>query len=439
MAPKAQTARGMKDYLPREMRLRQYIIATLTSVFERHGFEPMQTPIVENEETIAGKIGDDEKLIYRLQYGDDRLALRYDQTVSLARVVGQYPNEIVFPFRRYQIGPSYRGERPQRGRFREFYQADIDIVGASGPLADAEVIAVIVASLTALGFAEATGFRVLLNHREVLSGLARAAGVAEAQAGSIYRAIDKFDKIGVEGVRAELLKVGIAADAAERILHFIQLDGEPHKVLEAMHEPLQGDPAAVRALENLHQIVRHLREMDVPAQHVAVAPRLARGLSYYTGAVFEAVIEQPPIGSLLGGGRYDNLIGSFAGRRIETVGTAFGVERLQIVMTELGLGPPAAGSAQVYVTIFSPEHTAPALALASELRQAGIVTIVALTPDKLGKQLKEADAKGIPLALVVGPDELAAGTVVVKDLRSGEQRAVPRKELMAAMRRAAGE
>src|SRR5918997_1498175 len=184
MSPKAQTARGMKDYLPREMRLRQHIIATLTSVFERYGFEPMQTPI----------IGDEEKLIYRLQFGDDKLALRYDQTVSLARVVGQYPNEIVFPFRRYQIGPSYRGERPQRGRYREFYQADIDIVGASGPIADAEIIAVIVESLRALGFADATGFRVLLNHREVLSGLARAAGVEEEQAAGIYRAIDKFDK-----------------------------------------------------------------------------------------------------------------------------------------------------------------------------------------------------------------------------------------------------
>src|SRR5918998_1489491 len=152
MAPKAQAPKGMKDYLPREMRLRQHIVTTLTTVFERHGFEPMQTPIVEYEETIAGKIGDEEKLIYRLQFGDDKLALRYDQTVSLARVVAQYPNEIVFPFRRYQIGPSYRGERPQRGRYREFYQADIDIVGASGPIADAEIIAILVECLRALGF-----------------------------------------------------------------------------------------------------------------------------------------------------------------------------------------------------------------------------------------------------------------------------------------------
>jgi histidyl-tRNA synthetase len=267
-----------------------------------------------------------------------------------------------------------------------------------------------------------------------LSGLARAAGAAEEQAAGIYRAIDKFDKIGAEGVREELLKGGIGAAAADRILHFIQLDGEPREVLEAMHEPLSSDEAAVRALENLNAIVRHLHELAVPPEHIAVAPRLARGLSYYTGAVFEAVIEQPPIGSLLGGGRYDHLIGSFAGRKVETVGTAFGIERLQIVMAELGLGPPTAGSAQAYVTIFGPEYSREALALARELRDAGIVTITALGPEKLGKQFKEADAKGIPYALVLGPDEVAAGTVGVKNLRTGEQRNVLRAEVVGAIR-----
>ncbi len=212
MANKAQTYKGMKDYLPPEMRLRQYIVNTLTRVFEQHGFEPMQTPIVEYEDTLKGKFGDEEKLMYRLQYGDDRLALRYDQTVSLARVIGQYPNAVTFPFRRYAVGPNYRGERPQRGRFREFYQADIDIVGAAGPLADAEVIGVIVAGLRALGFGQTDAptptpnFRVLINHREVLSGLARSVGVSDADAGGVYRAVDKFDKIGAAGVRERTAK-----------------------------------------------------------------------------------------------------------------------------------------------------------------------------------------------------------------------------------------
>lgn len=434
MAPKAQTYKGMKDYLPREMRLRQFIVSTLTTVFERYGFEPMQTPIIEYEETLKGKLGDDERLIYRLQFGDDRLALRYDQTVSLARVVGQYPNDIAFPFRRYQVGPSYRGERPQRGRFREFYQADIDIVGAPGPLADAEIISVIVAALRALGFADRSGFRVLLNHREVLSGLARSAGVPDETAGGIYRSVDKFDKIGVEGVRAELLKVGLEPEAGERVLDFIQIDGSPDEVLCRTRTALQHDSRAMQALANLETIVRHLTEMGTPAEHIAVAPRLARGLSYYTGSVFEAVIEQPPIGSLLGGGRYDNLLGLFAGRKVEAVGTAFGIERLQIVMTELGLDRSAAATAQAYVTLFDPELAGEALALATELRRAGIATITALQPDRLGKQFKEADAKGIPYAIVLGPDELAARTIVVKDLRSGEQRSVPRAEIGAALK-----
>lgn len=424
----------MKDYLPREMRLRQHIVSTLTSVFERYGFEPMQTPIVEYEETLRGKLGDDEKLIYRMQFGSDLLALRYDQTVSLARVIGQYPNEIPFPFRRYQVGPSYRGERQQKGRFREFYQADIDIVGAPGPLADAEIIAVIIESLRGLGFAERTGFRVLLNHREVLSGLARAAGVGESDAALVYRSIDKLDKIGASGVREELLKGGLIPEAADRMLDFVQLDGSSTDVLGAMSQALGDDQRAAAAIQNLHAIVAHIEAMDVPAHHIAVAPRLARGLSYYTGSVFEAVIEEPQIGSLLGGGRYDDLIGFFAGRKVETVGTAFGIERLQIVMTELGMGPVDHGSARAFVTIFSPELADEALALARELRSAGIATITALQPDKLGKQFREADAKAIPYALVVGPDELANATVVVKELASGEQRNVPRADVAAAVR-----
>ena len=433
MAVKVQAYKGMKDYLPREMRVRQFIVSTLTAVFERYGFEPMQTPIVEYEETLKGKVGEDEKLIYRLQYGDDRLALRYDQTVSLARVVAQYPNEMVFPFRRYQVGPSYRGERQQRGRYRELYQADIDIVGAAGPLADAEIVAVIVDALRALGFGgRGPDFRVLLNHRDGLSGLARTVGLPEEAAAGVYRAIDKFDKVGARGVRDDLLKLGTSAEATDRILDFTQIEGDSPAVLSAMCAVLRDDRRGSAAINNLESIVRHLGELGVPERFVAVAPRLARGLSYYTGAVFEVVIEQPAVGSLLGGGRYDDLIGIFAGRKVETVGAAFGIERLQIVMTELGMAPLAAGP-RVYVTLFSPELAGEALGVAGELREAGIPTVTALQPDRIGKQFKEADAKGIPYVVVVGPDEVAAGAVVLRDLRTGEQRTVPRAELVTML------
>jgi len=431
MAPKAQTYKGMRDYLPREMRLRQYIVSTLTEVAERFGFEPMQTPIVEYEATLGGKLGDDEKLIYRLQYGDDRLALRYDQTVSLARVVGQYPNDIQFPFRRYAWGPSYRGERPQRGRLRELYQFDVDIVGADSRLADAEVIALVSESLTRLGF---SGFRILLNHREVLAGLARVAGVAEESAGQVYRAVDKFDKIGTAGVREELVRNGVAQAAADRIVEVVALDAPADDALATLRAALAGDEAGLQAVDDLAEIVERLAQLGVPTSDYAVAPRLARGLAYYTGVVFEAVIEQPPIGSLMGGGRYDRLIGSFAGREVPTVGTAFGIDRLQIVMRELGIAPEESGAAQVFVTLFSQETIGESLALTGELRAAGVAAITALSAVRLAKQLREADSKGVRYALVLGPDELSRGEVVVKDLRSGEQRSVPRGEVVAAVR-----
>jgi histidyl-tRNA synthetase len=298
-------------------------------------------------------------------------------------------------------------------------------------VADAEVVAVISDALAALGF---TGFRTLLNHREVLAALARVAGVADDAAAQVYRAIDKMDKIGADGVRDELLRSGIDSQAAARILDVVTLDGDAQTVLGAMREALQSDERGLRAVEDVADVVRLLDSFGVPSSAFSVAPRLARGLSYYTGIVFEAVIEQPPIGSLLGGGRYDRLIGSFAGRDVPTVGTAFGIERLQIVMTELGLVPDESTAPRVFVTIFGSDLLGESLKLARELRAAGIATVSALQPDKLGKQLKEADSKGVQFALVLGPDELARGEVVVKDLKSGEQRSVARGAVVEAVR-----
>ncbi|MBK9944420.1 MAG: histidine--tRNA ligase [Kouleothrix sp.] len=433
MSGKPQNFKGMRDHLPAAMIVRQHIVNTLVGVFERHGFEPLQTPIIEYAATLEGKIGDEEKLIYRFETaGGDKVALRYDQTVPLARVVAQYQGQLVFPWRRYAIGQSYRGERQQRGRYREFWQADVDIVGSASPIADAEIIAVLTEALGALGF---SGFTTLLNHREVLAGVARASGLGEAAAGGVYRAIDKLDKIGIEGVREELLKSGVAAEAAQRILAMVQLHGPPHDVLEELSEQLAGDERAQAALENLRAILGHLPELGVPPGSYAVAPQLARGLSYYTGVVFESVLESPPMGSLLGGGRYDELVGAFAGRPIPTVGLAFGIERLHDLMAELGMGPAQRTVAEVFVTLFDRERTAASLQLAGELRAAGLKVETALDPgEKLGRQFKYADQRGIAFALVLGPDELARGEVVVKNLRNGEQRSVARAAVAAVLR-----
>jgi histidyl-tRNA synthetase len=437
MASKPQNVKGMLDHLPPSQLLRQHIIATLTAVFERHGFEPMSTPAVEYAETLEGKIGEDEKLIFRVEHsggGDQRMALRYDQTVPLARVVAQYPSEITLPFRRYAVGPSYRGERPQRGRYREFTQADIDIVGSSSPLADAECIAVIGEALSALGFA---GFRTLVNHREILSGVARTVGLDEGAAGQIYRAVDKLDKLGPAGLRAELLRGNLDEQQAGQILDMVLLEGAPDEVLARLRDRLGGDERAAAALDNLRQIAQALQAMGVPADSFTLAPRLARGLSYYTGCVFETVMEQPRIGSLLGGGRYDELIGQFSGRRLPTVGLAMGVERLAFVMGELGLAPPRRTTSQVLVTLFDAATAGESLRLAAALRAAGINAEIALDATQgLGRQFKYADQKGIPLALVLGPDELTQGLVQLKLLASGEQRAVAWGELVGTVRAA---
>lgn len=432
MNTKPQNIKGMRDHLPGAMILRQHIVSTLIDVFERHGFEPLQTPIVEYAETLEGKIGDEEKLIYRFEdHGGRKVALRYDQTVPLARVVAQYQGKIILPWRRYAIGQSYRGERPGRGRYRELWQADVDIVGSSSPLADAEMVVILSEALAALGF---TGFTTLLNHRQVLRGIASLAGLDEEQAASVYRSIDKLDKVGPDGVREELLRSGVGEAAAARILDLVLLHGDPRDVLEELSGQFAGDERAQAGLENLRTIVRYLGEMGVPPEQYAVAPRLARGLSYYTGAVFECVIETPPMGSLLGGGRYDELIGAFAGRPIPTVGLAFGLDRLHDLMAELGLGPRSQIVSEVFVTLFDEELAEASLRLARDLRAAGLKVETALDPrEKLGKQLQYADRKGIPLALVLGPDELARGEVVVRDLRSGEQRRVPRERVAAVL------
>jgi histidyl-tRNA synthetase len=434
MSNKPQNIKGMRDHLPEAMILRQYIINTLIGVFERYGFEPLQTPIMEYAKTLEGKIGDDEKLIYHFEtHGGDKVALRYDQTVPLARIVAQYQGQIVFPWRRYAIGQSYRGERPARGRYREFWQADVDIVGSASPIADAELIALLTDALSALGF---SGFTTLLNHRQVLGGIARIAGLDDQAAAGIYRTIDRLDRVGPDGVREELLKSGIGAEETGRIMELVLLRGPAGDMLEELSGALGDDERALAALENLRAIVHHLQELGVPPDQYAIAPRLARGLSYYTGTVFESVIENPPMGALLGGGRYDELVGMFANQPIPTVGLAFGLERLYDLMEELDLGPRSRTISEVFVTLFNEELAGASLSLARDLRAAGLKVAIALEArEKIGKQMRYADRKGIPFALVIGPDELARGEVVVKDLRSGEQRTVAREAVAAALRR----
>ncbi len=433
-----QRLKGFRDLLPATMFVRQHVIDTLRGIFELHGFAPLETPALEYLSTLEGKYGEDERLIYKFEdHGGRRVGMRYDLTVPLARVVGMHLNELTFPWKRYQISPVWRGDNPQFGRYREFYQCDIDIVGAASMLADAEVLSILGEAMQRLGF---IGYRVLINNRKLLSGIARSAGVAPEQAGTIFRAIDKLDKIGRGGVRDEMVRNGIDEAVAGRALDlFLSGKGvasfsDNTALLDELAGPLSGDEEATQALEELRRLLEALSGMNVEMDRYRLDITLARGLNYYTGPVYEVVVDEPKIGSLGGGGRYDGLMQLFSGRNLPTTGVSFGVERMVDVITSLGMYTPGSTPSKAFVTVFdaSPGSVSASVGLASELRAADIACEVYLNPgDKLGKQFGYADKLGIQFALVLGPDELQAGNVTVKNLKDSgaNQRTVERSEL----------
>ncbi|HMA34669.1 MAG TPA: histidine--tRNA ligase [Chloroflexia bacterium] len=430
---KPQLLKGFRDFLPAQQILRQRIIGQLRTIFEKHGFAPLDTPALEYAQTLTGKYGEEERLLYRFQdHGGRDVGLRYDLTVPLARVMGLYQNQIVFPFKRYHIAPVWRAENPQRGRYREFYQCDVDIVGAAGMLADAEILSILAEAMDTFGF---TGYQILLYNRKLLEAMARDAG-APAQAVLIWRALDKLAKIGPSGVLAEMERYGVPADAARRALDFATAGpaGDNLAMLASLERRLAGDPQALEGVRELREIVEYLGVLTPSADRIRVDPTLARGLDYYTGPVWEINVEEPKIGSLGGGGRYDKLVGMFSGRDLPTTGSSIGLERIIDVMESLGLVQATGGVSQVLVAPITPAVLPAALALLAEIRRAGIPAEIYLTPgDKLGKQLQYADRLGIPLAVIVGPDELARDEVVVKDLRTQAQQTRPRAGLAPAL------
>ena len=432
-----QVLKGFRDFLPDRMLPRQRVIALLRDVFERHGFEPIDTPVLEYYETLAGKYGEDEKLIYHFpDHGGREIGLRYDLTVPLARFVATHRNELTFPFKRYHIAPVWRADRPQRGRYREFWQCDADIIGTTSMLADADVISIIIEALMALRM---PNFVVRINHRKLLEGMAIYAGVDPQHAGSVYRAIDKLGKIGASGVADELGRLGVDAQAAARIVDLVQTAGSPDAALSQVSERMGQIEQAREAVADLTQLFDYLAALGAAPEHYLFDLALARGLEYYTGPVFETTVDEPQIGSLGGAGRYDGLVGMFSGQDIPATGMSLGLERIIDVAEELGLlGSPAAVS-DVLVTIFEPELTDVALALTAELRHEGLRAETFLEEGRdLGRQFRYASRRGIPYAAVLGPTEIQEGTVGVKELATGEQRAIPRHEVAAHVRRALG-
>jgi len=424
---KPQVLKGFRDYLPEHMLLRQQVLGIIRDVFEKHGFEPLDTPALEYMEILTGKAGENEKLMYHFaDQGEREVGLRYDLTVPLARVVAMHQNDFVLPFKRYHMAPVWRAEKPQRGRFREFWQCDADIVGPSSSLADAEAISVLTDALHAIGLSQAV---VVINHRKLLSALAEMAGVSSDQAPMVYRSIDKLDKIGRDGVHADLTKNGVASDAADNILDIVTTKGSNDELLDMAATRLADYPNGVEAVQELRDLIDTIELLGVPKHAYRIDLALARGIDYYTGPVYEAVVEEPKVGSVAGGGRYDGLVGTFLGRDIPATGISLGIERILEVIQEFDLLPIRKSVADVFM-VYVPDTLADASAIARELRSQGIrVDQSVLTNKGIGAQLKYADRRGIPFAVILGPDELARDEVSVKDLASGEQKTVERNLL----------
>ena len=418
---RTEPARGMRDYLPEDIRRREHVIGVIRRVYERYGFEPLETPAVENLETLMGKYGDEgNQLIFKIlkrgeheASGQADLALRYDLTVPLARVVAQYQGKLPRLFKRYQIQPVWRADRPARGRFREFYQCDVDALGSTSPVIETEVCAAVSDALTELGFAD---FTIRLNHRQLLTSILNAAGIAESLHGTALVAVDKLDKIGADGVKSEMLARGIDAPAAAKLLELFDLLG---KQREQCRNVL--DEAGIAAFENLEAVFAHALGTSAAA-HLGFDPSLARGLSYYTGAIMEIAVPDLA-GSLGGGGRYDNLVGMFLGQSVPACGFSLGLERILVVMGERGMFPPnlTTTAADVMMAVFDASDAPHALRVAGLLRQSGLRVLVYPDADKIGKQIKYADSQGIPFVAILGGNEIAAGTVTVKNLAAQTQ------------------
>ena len=399
MTEMLQTLKGFRDFLPRDMQAREYVTERVREVFKLFGFEPLETPTLEYAELLLGKYGEEaDRLVYTFKdRGERHIALRYDQTVPAARILAQYQHELPRYFRRYQIQNVFRADKPQRGRYREFTQCDIDIFGTTSPLADAEIVACTYFAFKNIGYPT---IEIKINDRQTLFKTLKPFATEQVDVFSIIQSIDKLDKQSEASVIEELVDKGLESQEAR----------------EAM-AAIQGAPIS----DNLREIVDASLNLGVPEDVIEYNPTLARGLDYYTGMIFEVFVPEYPVGSFAGGGRYDQLIEQLGGPSIPATGIAFGFDRMVEGAIQLGLIPINESITQALVTVFDEETQKYSLKIASQLRQAGIRTEVYPELDRLGKQLKTADQKKIPYVVIVGPDEAKQGMATVRDMRTGEQ------------------
>jgi len=430
---KPRLYKGTRDFLPEQMIKRNYVIDIIKNIFKKFGFDPLETPAMELWETLSGKYGEEgDRLTYRfIDRGKREVGLRYDLTVPLSRVIALYP-EISKPFKRYQIQPVWRADKPQKGRFREFYQCDIDIIGSSSMLADAEIIAALYHVLIALKFKR---FSIRINSRKILSGITEISGATLEKEADVARSIDKFDKIGLNGVREELISRGIKSGGADKILQVLGIEGSNKVRLSKLTDLLKNNKAGMAGIKEMEDLLSYLKMLEVPEKQILFDLYLARGLDYYTGPIYETVVDEPRIGSITGGGRYDNLIGLFSGQNQPATGSSIGLERIITVMDELKMFPEdLKTSVEVLITVFDSTCLPYSIKIVNLLRRENINCDLYSGDSKLRGQFGLANDRNIPIAVVAGPDEIKINTVNIKNMRTGQQVNVPLENMVNEIR-----
>ena len=429
---KPRTLSGFMELLPAEQALFEQMVAVLKDTYSLYGFTPLDTPLIEASEVLLAKGGGEtEKQIYRFTKGDADLSLRFDLTVPLARYVAQHSGELTFPFRRYQIGKVYRGERAQRGRFREFYQADIDIIGDEklDIMNEAEIPSIIYRAFTRLGLKR---FRIRINNRKILNGFFALLGLSD-KAGDVMRTIDKLEKIGAEKVKELLLELGVTGEQADKIVEFISVGGDNNAVLAALERYRGQNEVFDLGADELRTVITHMQAFGVPSENFAVDLTIARGLDYYTGTVYETVmLDHPEIGSICSGGRYDSLAEYYTDRKLPGVGISIGLTRLFFVLGDTAMLNPDFPAAPADALILPmTEDLSPAVSLATALREAGVRTQIYTEKKKFKAKIGYADKLNIPFTLFLGDDEIAQNKVTIKNMASGEQTTLPVGEAAA--------
>lgn len=450
MAQKPSIPKGTRDFGPVEMAKRNYIFDTIKEVYALYGFQQIETPAMETLQTLMGKYGEEgDKLLFKILNSGDYMnkvsdedlhslnslklaaklcekGLRYDLTVPFARYVVQHREELQLPFKRYQIQPVWRADRPQKGRYREFYQCDADVVGSDSLLNEVELMQIVDTVFTKFGVRVC----IKINNRKILTGIAEVIGEAEKIV-DITVAIDKLDKIGLEKVNEELRNDGISEEAIEKLQPIISLSGSNEEKLEVISQVLAGSETGLKGVEETRFILDTLKTVGLNNE-IELDLTLARGLNYYTGAIFEVKAIDTPMGSITGGGRYDNLTGIFGLPGLSGVGISFGADRIYDVLNALDLYPKeAVNSTQVLFINFGETETAYCLPIVGKLRQAGIRSEIFPDKAKMKKQMSYANAKNIPFVVLAGENEMAAGKVTLKNMESGEQTLVTAEELIA--------